>query len=196
MGENKTRLSTRFTVALEMSVLLHTDQFRKGSGTPYIAHLLSVAALVLESGGDEDQGIAALLHDAVEDQGGLDTLHLIREQFGDRVASIVMGCTDAVVQPKPPWRGRKEAYLAHLAEASQEVRLVSLADQLHNARSILRDLRLCGIAIFDKFNGGLEGTLWYYTALVEEFQRVDSGYMVSELSRVVEEIIQFTQTTT
>ena len=194
MGVNKPQLSERFSDALEMATRLHASQTRKGSGTPYIAHLLSVAALVMEAGGDEDQAIAALLHDAVEDQGGLQTLGLIREKFGSRVADIVMGCTDAVTKPKPPWRARKEAYLTHLAEAAPEVRLVSLADKVHNARSNLRDLQQDGVAVFNKFNGGIEGTLWYYTALQKEFQKDEPGYLVNELSRVVQEIKRLAQT--
>jgi (p)ppGpp synthase/HD superfamily hydrolase len=192
----RTKLTSRFSDAMQMAYQLHTSQYRKGSGTPYIAHLLSVAALVLEASGDEEQAIAALLHDAVEDQGGLDTLHRIHERFGARVAAIVEGCSDSVVQPKPPWRGRKEAYLTHLAEASQDVRLVSLADKVHNARSLLRDLRQNGVAVFENFNGRQEGTLWYYAALVQEFESGDRGYLATELSRVVQEIVQLTQTTT
>ena len=196
MEPNRTKLTGRFSTAVQMAAHLHASQYRKGSGTPYIAHPLSVAALVLEAGGDEEQAIAALLHDAVEDQGGLETLNLIRERFGARVAAIVEGCSDSIEQPKPPWRGRKEAYLVHLAEASQDVRLVSLADKVHNARSLLQDLRQGGVAVFDKFNGGKEGTLWYYAALVQEFETGDQGYLVTELSRLVQEIKLLSQAST
>ena len=138
------RLSPRFEEALLFAVRLHADQVRKESGIPYSAHLLSVAALVLEYGGDEDMAIAALLHDAIEDQGGAPTREAIRARFGDRVTAIVDGCTDAEIQPKPPWQARKEAYLAHLPTAPAEVRLVSAADKLHNARSVLADYRQVG----------------------------------------------------
>jgi len=181
-------LSLRFNAALTFAAEMHATQVRKGSQVPYFAHLMSVSALVLESGGAEDEAIAALLHDAVEDQGGVETLELIRTRFGDHVAAIVDGCSDTYLDPKPPWRQRKEAYLAHLSEASPEVRRVSLADKLHNARSILRDIRMEGDAIWNKFTSGKEGTLWYYTALVEIFKKVDTSYMVAELERVVNQI--------
>src|SRR5947199_8691848 len=132
-------LTTRFEEALIYATRLHASQSRKGSTTPYIAHLLAVTALVLENGGNEDEAIAALLHDAIEDQGGASTREEIRRHFGDAVVAIVDGCTDTEVMPKPPWRGRKEAYIAHIRHASPSVRLVSAADKLHNARTILAD---------------------------------------------------------
>ena len=181
------RLSARFEETLVFAAQLHSHQIRKGSQTPYIAHLLSVAALVIEAGADEDTAIAALLHDAVEDQGGLETLAEIRQRFGDRVAEIVDSCSDAYTIPKPPWRERKEAYLAHLPAATPEARLVSLADKLHNARSIYRDLR-SGEHIWEKFNGGKAGTLWYYRSLVDIFQQLDENFLVDELARVVDQI--------
>src|SRR5437588_8327976 len=130
-------LSTRFEEALVFATQLHREQTRKGTRIPYIAHLLGVTSIVLEHGGNEDEAIAALLHDAIEDQGGASTREEIRRQFGDRVVEIVDGCTDTDVMPKPPWRARKEAYLAHIIEATPSVRLVSAADKLHNARAIL-----------------------------------------------------------
>lgn len=193
MDINRTQLTDRFTAALAFTFQLHATQYRKGSGVPYIAHLMSVTALVLEAGGDEDLAIAALLHDAVEDQGGLESLRLIEQQFGARVAAIVEGCSDTFTQPKPAWRKRKEEYLVHLAEASPEVRLVSLADKLHNARCILRDIQESGVAVFDKFNGGQAGTLWYYAALVNEFTPQDSRYMYTEFSQVVQDINNLAQ---
>ena len=186
-------LTARFEDALVFATRLHSRQTRKGSQTPYIAHLLSVAALVIESGCDEDTAIAALLHDAVEDQGGLETLAEIRNRFGDRVAGIVDSCSDAYELPKPPWKGRKEAYLAHLPEATPEARLVSLADKLHNARSILHDLHN-GENIWEKFNGGKEGTLWYYRSLVEIFRNLDDNFLVDEFIRVVKQIEELTGT--
>jgi (p)ppGpp synthase/HD superfamily hydrolase len=149
-----------------------------------------VTALVLENGGDEDQAIAAVLHDAVEDQGGLETLAEIQRRYGERVAQIVEGCSDAFEDPKPPWRLRKEAYLAHLLSASPDVRLVSLADKLHNARTILADLRQDGDTLWARFRGGREGSLWYYHSLVETFRRVENLPMVEELARVVGDIDQ------
>ena len=183
-------LTSRFIEALIYATQLHADQVRKGTQIPYIAHLLGVTTLVFEGGGDEDEAIAALLHDAVEDQGGLDTLEEIRGIFGERVANIIDGCTDTYVIPKPPWRQRKEKYIDHLPDTTAEVRLVSLADKLHNARSILRDLRENGDIIWDKFNGGKDGTLWYYTTLVEVFKETESNFLTEELECVVSQIQQ------
>lgn len=184
------RLTHRFEEALQYATRLHADQMRKDTDTPYISHLMAVAALVLEDGGDEDQVIAALLHDAAEDQGGLETLHEIQHRFGGRVAEIVKGCSDTFETPKPPWRKRKEDYLGHLLDASPDVLRVSLADKLHNARTILTDLRSMGDDTWERFNGGKEGTLWYYRSLVQAFQQVDSSPMVAELAWVVENIEQ------
>jgi (p)ppGpp synthase/HD superfamily hydrolase len=180
-----TTLTARFTEALVYATTLHATQRRKGSNEPYIAHLLGVTALVLEDSGDEDAAIAALLHDSVEDQGGQQTLDAIRERFGERVARIVEGCTDADVIPKPPWRERKERYIAHLRHAPADVRRISLADKLHNARAILRDLRIHGDALWDRFKGGKDGTLWYYRTLATVFQETRSGPNADELTRVV-----------
>jgi GTP pyrophosphokinase len=193
MNQTDRLLSERFEEALRLATRLHAGQTRKESQTPYIAHLLSVTALVLEAGGDEKIAIAALLHDAVEDQGGLETLEKIRRQFGARVADIVNECTDSYTIPKPPWRERKEAYLAHLREATPEAQLVSLADKLHNARAILRDLRQHGEATWDKFNGGKDGTLWYYTTLFDILQKSMDNALVNELERVVTEIRQLAE---
>ena len=167
---------------------LHAGQVRKGSGTPYIAHLLAVTSLVLEHGGDEDEATAALLHDAVEDQGGEATLAEIRRRFGPAVAEIVEGCSDTLATPKPPWRARKEAFLARLPQASPSVRLVSTADKLHNARTVLADLRMMGDAVWDRFQGGKEGTLWYHRSLVEILPGDGSNPLAEELDRVVSEI--------
>ncbi len=182
------KLSARFTDALIYTTELHARQRRKGTDVPYIAHLLGVAAIVLEDGGDEDEAIAALLHDAVEDQGGLPTLAAIRERFGDTVAEIVIGCTDADTHPKPPWRWRKEQYIAHVRHASPAVRRVSLADKLHNARTIVHDQRQIGNAVFARFAGGIAGTIWYYRTLAQIFLETNSGPNAAELDRVVTEI--------
>lgn len=164
----------RYVDALQFAAQLHRTQRRKGSGVPYIAHLLSVSALALEHGADEDEAIAALLHDAVEDQGGEETRRLIAQRFGPAVADIVMGCTDVVSEPRPPWRARKEAFLAGLPHKSRSVRLVAACDKLHNARSIVTDLRTDGDAVWARFTGRRDGTLWYYRALVEAFARSET----------------------
>jgi len=181
-------LTGRFKDALGFAFDLHATQIRKGSGVAYIAHLLSVAGLVIEDGGDEDESIAALLHDAVEDQGGPETLEMIRERYGERVAEIVEGCSDSQGLPKPPWRGRKEAYIAHLRQATPSVRKVSLADKIHNARDILMSHQICGEVVWTRFRGGKEGTLWYYRTLVEVFRDNRDDALVAELDRVVTEL--------
>jgi hypothetical protein len=178
-------LGRRFDRALSLARELHAPQLRKGTEIPYIAHLLGVTSLVLEDGGTEDEAIAALLHDAVEDQGGETTLALIRHRFGRRVAEIVAGCSDTDVVPKPPWKERKQAYIDHLADADEGVLRVSLADKLHNARAILFDLELVGDAVWDRFKAGRAETLWYYESLVTAFAARDAGPMTQELRRVV-----------
>ena len=158
------------SAAVDFALEIHADQVRKGADTPYIGHLLGVASLVLEHGGDEEQAMAGMLHDAIEDQG-LHQEQAIADRFGARVARIVRACTDADTTPKPPWRARKEAYIAHLEHADTDALLVSAADKLHNARAILTDLRTHGLAVFDRFTGGQDGTIWYYQALAEVFGR-------------------------
>jgi (p)ppGpp synthase/HD superfamily hydrolase len=181
--------SRRYDEALAWASELHRGQKRKGTEVPYVAHLLAVSSLALEAGAGEDEAIAALLHDAVEDQGGAPTLARIRERFGDVVADIVDGCTESDQDPKPPWKERKEAYLAHLAEAPANVRLVSLCDKLHNARNILSDLRTHGPAVWDRFTGGRDGSLWYYTSLVAAYRRAGmTGAHLDELARTVDEM--------
>ena len=186
------RLGKRFEEALLCATRLHAKQVRKGTQTPYISHLLAVASIVMEYGGDEDEVIAALLHDAVEDQGGEKTRQEIANRFGPRVASIVEGCSDTDVVPKPPWRERKEAYIAHIPQASPSVRLVSAADKLHNARAIMADYHQVGEALWRRFNGRREGTLWYYRALVDAFKEEESTPLVQELERAVAEMERLT----
>ena len=187
-----TRLSNRFQAALKMAFELHQGQERKGSREPYFSHLMSVAALVLENGGTENQAISALLHDAVEDQGGLPTLKKIQEEFGDEVAEIVDGCTDAYTEPKPPWKDRKIGYLEKLKTAPDTILLVSLSDKVHNARSILRDFQKEGDVIWDRFKGGKPGTLWYYQSLANIFDESPFPFLKQELRQLVEEIITLT----
>jgi (p)ppGpp synthase/HD superfamily hydrolase len=155
---------------------------------PYVSHLLGVAGLVLEAGGDEDLAIAALLHDVAEDCGGVPMLNQVRRRFGKRVAHIVEGCSDAFTTPKPPWRERKEPYIRHLRTADADTRLVSAADKLHNARSIVADYRELGEQIWERFQGKRDGTLWYYRALLDKFKRKKPNRIVNEFERVVLEL--------
>lgn len=186
-------LGPRFIDALGFATELHSGQMRKGTHTPYVAHLLGTAATVLEHGGDEDEVIAALLHDAVEDQGGLETRQRIVKRFGERVAAIVDGCTDSHIQPKPPWRARKEAFVNSLADATPSVLLVTGSDKLYNARTILRDYRDHGEVLWKRFTAGRQ-TLWYYRSLMNAFrQRRPTGQLkllIDELGFVVSELEQ------
>ena len=183
--------SPRFDAAVAYARMIHTDQVRKGTRIPYLAHLLSVAALVMEhEATDEDLVIGALLHDAAEDCGGRPRLEDIRARFGDAVAAVVEGCTDTFDEPKPPWRPRKEAYIEHLSQAiprGEPFVLVSLADKLHSARSILADVRELGPVMFERFTAGRDGQLWYSRSLVDAFRGYPSR-MAGELERVVAEI--------
>jgi (p)ppGpp synthase/HD superfamily hydrolase len=181
-------VSSRFSEALSYVAALHAEQRRKVSGEPYLAHLLAVAAIVMEHGGNEDEAIAALLHDAVEDQGGMATLEEIRRRFGRAVAEIVEGCSDAFTKPKPPWRQRKEAHIARLREASASVRLVVAADKLHNAASLVREYRQRGESLWASFHGGRDGTLWYYRAVADALNQAGATPIVEELDRAVEEL--------
>ncbi len=179
-------LTSRFEQAFQYAFRIHRNQVRKGSLTPYITHLLAVSALVIEDGGSEDEAIAALLHDGPEDQGGIVILDEIRSLFGDNVANIVAECTDSYDLPKPAWRKRKEDYLEHLRYASIEVRRVSMADKIHNARSILSDLRRSGESVWSRFNGGRKGTLWYYHSLLEIFRASGPSPMLAAFEDVLE----------
>lgn len=182
------KLTPRFERALLFATRKHAGQFRKGTPAPYISHLMGVAGLVLEAGGDEDLAIAALLHDVVEDCGGEKMLKEVRRRFGKRVAHVVDGCTDTYEDPKPPWRQRKQEYIDHLRTADDDVHLVSAADKLHNSRHILADYYQDGEVIWQRFNGGREGTLWYYRTLLKEFRRRTPNRIVNEFGRVVKEL--------
>jgi (p)ppGpp synthase/HD superfamily hydrolase len=188
IGANAIVLSTHFERALVYAVRIHGKQVRKRTHRPYIGHLLSVASIVIEFDGDEDMAIAALLHDAVEDQGGLPRLRDIRRRFGKKVAHIVDGCTDSYTTPKLPWVDRKRAYLERIPREAKEVRLVSAADKLSNARETLQDVRAHGVEVFESFAGKKDGTLWYYQALVVKFREIESNALVQELARVVAEL--------
>lgn len=185
-------LTSAFEKALVYAYRVHAGQKRKGSGVPYISHLLAVAALVLEMRGSETEAIAALLHDAVEDQGGRECLAEIKEEFGPEVAAIVEGCSDAMEKPKPEWWERKKKHLAHLPEASSSVLLVSVTDKLHNARCILADYREIGEELWNRFKTRKEGTLWYYQELVRVYRQSAKlpTALVDELERVVGEMVR------
>lgn len=194
MNTSTTLLSNRFSEALIYASKLHNRQTRKGTDIPYVSHLMAVASLVLEHGGGENQAIAGLLHDSIEDQaehnGGAEALlSEITQRFGSEVLAIVEGCTDAESQPKPPWRARKEAYIEHLAETSASVLLVSCSDKLHNARALLLDFREHGDDLWQRFNAGRDQILWYYTSLVKAFSAAGApGALVRELDRTVGEL--------
>jgi (p)ppGpp synthase/HD superfamily hydrolase len=183
-------LGKRFEEAFLLANRLHAEQKRKTSGAPYMSHLLSVTALVLQDGGGEDEAIAALLHDAAEDQGGEETLALIQEKFGEKIAQIVEDCSDTFEIPKPPWKGRKEAHIARIRKASPPSIRVILADKLHNARALLRELRTQGEAVWDSFTGNKEGTLWYYRTLHNTLGETNQGYLWAEFGHVLEQIEQ------
>ena len=182
------KLGPRFHRAFQFAAQEHAGQTRKASTIPYIAHLMGVASLVLEAGGDEDLAIAALLHDVVEDCGGAPMLKEVRRRFGNRVAEIVDGCTDAYEVPKPTWRERKESYIRRLKKESADTRLVSAGDKLNNVRSILSDYRAVGESVWSRFNGGREGTLWYYRTLRNEFLRRDENRVTRDFDLAVREL--------
>jgi len=181
-------LTPRFEEALVYAARVHAAQARKVTGVPYISHLLAVAGIALEYGAGEDGAIAALLHDAPEDQGGRGRLEDIRHRFGDAVAAIVEACTDTFETPKPPWRARKEAYIAGVVHKDPESRLVSAADKLANALTIISSLSREGDRLWTFFKGGKEGTLWYYRALVEAYRAAGTSPIVEDLDRVVGEM--------
>ena len=189
MSETTTspRLGEKFQEALGYAAALHNTQTRKASEVPYVGHLLSVAGLVIEADGTETEAIAALLHDAAEDQGGDATLAEIEGRFGPEVAKIVAECSDTVVTPKPPWRQRKENYIKHLDEASDSTIRVSMADKLDNSRAILRDLRREGSQVWQRFNTkDPQDHLWYYRSLLEVYRRRSDSWLVDELARVIQ----------
>lgn len=177
-------MTERFSDALVYAVYLHRSQLRKGSGCPYISHLLAVVSLVIESHGDEDECIAALLHDAVEDQGGSRTAEQIRRRFGNRVAAIVEGCTE----PKSvdmTWKARKQAIIRRVAAANPSTLLVISADKLHNVRSLSKEFRERGEQLWAQFNGGRNGTLWYYRAMTDAIRAAGGSPLSAELEEAV-----------
>jgi GTP pyrophosphokinase len=188
-------LSTRFDHALLFAAQIHREQDRKKSGIPYISHLLGVTSIVLDYGGDEEMGIAALLHDAVEDHGGRPMLKVIEQLFGARVAKMVDGCTDSYAEDpkkKECWERRKFRYLRRIRHEDAETRFVSAADKLYNVRAVLRDLRYDGEIIFTRFSAPKVKTLWYYRSLVREYRAGGITHrlkpLIDDLDRVVTEV--------
>lgn len=168
-------LGDRFRQALDFAAEVHADQRRKGGEIPYLGHLLAVAATVIEAGGSEDTVIAALLHDTLEDHPDRVSAGDLAERFGPEVARIVGACSDTTVHPKPPWRARKEAYLARLGTEDEAVLLVSLADKLHNVTALRRDLEAHGAPTWQRFNAGPAEQLWYYQSLLAVFRNRLAG---------------------
>jgi (p)ppGpp synthase/HD superfamily hydrolase len=191
-----TQLTERFDDALTFARTVHRDDIRKGTAIPYLSHLLSVASLVLDQGGDEDEAIAGLLHDTLKDHfaeataWGPLTRDLLEERFGEKVARIVVGCSDSLTAgPKAAWRERKQAYLEHLRAAPVDVLRVSLADKLHNARAIVADWHSVGDALWARFNPDADQA-WYYTALLAIYhEHPQLGPLVDEFARVVDELV-------
>jgi (p)ppGpp synthase/HD superfamily hydrolase len=184
-GEHGGELGERFVDALGYAARAHAGQRRANDGQPYVAHLLRVAGLVIQDGGSEDEAIAALLHDAVEDQGGLERLNDIRKRYGHPVADIVDECTDSYGDPKPPWRARKEQYLAELEGSSPGALRVSMADKLDNVNSLLRAYRIDGDQLWARSNKGPDDVRWYYGTLATRFAELRPGPLADELSRTV-----------
>ena len=181
-------LGPRLQKAFRYAAEKHAGQTRKQTAVPYLSHLMAVTSLVLEGGGDEDMAIAALLHDVVEDCGGMPRLREVHKMFGTRVAKIVEGCTDSFVDPKLPWIVRKKEYLERLKHEDAETRLVSASDKLHNVRTVIADYRQDGESIWKRFSGGRDGTLWYYRALSDEFQQRKANRITRELAIAVREL--------
>lgn len=183
-----TQLTSRFNEALVYACNLHREQIRKADGTPYVAHLLAVAALVLEDGGSETEAIAALLHDAIEDQGGAATRRVILEKFGSDVTAIVEGCTESMTLPKPPWRERKTHYLANLQQATPSILRVSLADKLHNGRSLLKQIHAQGPAVWQHFHQPASDVRWFYEELLQVYTQRSESSMIHSFQVVVHEL--------
>jgi (p)ppGpp synthase/HD superfamily hydrolase len=182
------RLSRQFEKALTYATRIHGGRLRKKTRIPYIAHIIGVAAIAMEYGANETEAIAALLHDAVEDCGGAKRLRDIERKFGKKVARIVDGCTDTDRTPKPPWLERKKAYVAHVRHAPMPTKLVSASDKLHNVRAILTNYRKEGERLWSRFNGGKQGALWYYRALVKAFTGKRIEPLVQELNRTLTQL--------
>ncbi len=188
---NKPLLTSRFALALSFANAIHSTQLRKGGGIPYVSHIMAVSASVLEYGGGETEAVAALLHDSAEDCGGRPMLEIVRAMFGEDVASIVESCSDTYDVPKPEWRPRKEAYIAHLREASSGAKLVAGCDKLHNLNSTLKDLRKNPPADYwDRFNAGAAEQLWYFNACTDALADSPVGNDLQQSCREFEFILR------
>ncbi len=184
-------LTSRFALALSFANAIHNKQVRKGAGVPYVSHLMSVSASVLEYGGDETEAVAALLHDSAEDCGGKPMLEMVRAMFGEDVATIVESCTDTFADPKPEWKPRKEIYIAHLHKASSGAKLVAGCDKLHNLNSTLKDLRKNPPADYwDRFNAGAAEQLWYFSACADALADSPVGNDLQQSCREFESILR------
>ena len=190
------QMTDRFVEAVKLAAHLHRNQARKGSDVPYLSHLLRVAGLVLEFGADEDTAIAAMLHDAVEDQGGLETAVQIRKQFGPRVERFVLGCSDSVTgtdQPKRPWRERKESMIACIDDFGPETQLIIACDKLDNMRSTLKEYPQVGADLWQRFSGGRDGTLWYYRGMINALREAGGCPVLDELEYTFNRLKQLIQ---
>jgi len=182
--------SDRLIAAMAAAAQIHGIQARKGTTIPYLSHLLGTCAIALDYGANEDEAIAALLHDAIEDGEPTEAARMTVWSFGEEVGRIVEGCTDADTHPKPPWRERKEKYLESLASKDRSILLVSASDKLHNARSIVRDLRVVGEDLWERFSAPRDQTLWYYRSLVTGYRGnpAHTPALIDELDRTVTEM--------
>ena len=188
------RLTNQFSQALQLAHRLHQNQTRKSGKVPYVSHLMGVSAIVLRYGGTEEEAIAALLHDAVEDQGGQKTLEMIRNQFGDTIAHIVDGCSDSNTTPKPPWKERKLNYIAHLRTTDENTLIVAASDKLYNAEDCIRTYAEIGEGLWDMFTPPREDTKWYYHSLAEVFETRKKEFprlmpLINETIRIIDQLV-------
>ena len=188
------QMTQRFVDAIQLAYTLHAKQTRKSPfQIPYIGHLLRVSGLTIEYQADEDTAIAALLHDSVEDQGGMETAKLIRDKFGDRVAGFVLDCSDSTrqkKQAKAPWKERKEAYINHLKVAPQESRLISACDKLDNLRCSISSFRVQGPAFWTNFNSNQDDFLWYYMTIIDVLEEVGQCPALDDLKDAYTQFVQ------
>jgi (p)ppGpp synthase/HD superfamily hydrolase len=188
-------LSDRFAKAFKLAHKLHQHQERKSGKIPYISHLMGVSSIVMRYGGNEDEAIAALLHDAAEDQGGEKILAYIRNRFGDPVADIVLGCSDTTESPKPPWKERKERYIGHLREANESTLIVAASDKLYNALDCVRTHAVIGERLWDLFTPSREETKWYYRSIAEVLEEREMEFphlspLFAETIRVINQLLE------
>ena len=187
IGEVTTKLTSRYRDALDDAFDFHSHQSRKAGGQPYLLHVLAVSAMVMEDGGDEDQAVAALLHDAPEDSGGDAALAMIRNKYGDTVADLVLGVTETTMSPKPPWRERKEYYLKSLSRDSVGCLRIALADKVHNLESLNSELRLVGSSLWSSFSTGPAEQVWFFTAMWRIFiNRFPAGRLLDRYEAALE----------